>query len=65
MHMSEDLYLCQKEIRRLRGVVRYYEAQMREMEDYLEKLEESKTLGEEAVQTVHEISDFWKQLQED
>lgn len=63
--MSEDLDLCQKEIRRLRGVVRCYEAQMREMEDYLEKLEESKTLGEEAVKTVHEISDFWRQLQED
>ncbi len=33
--MSEDLDLCQKEIHRLRGVVRCYEAQMREMEDYL------------------------------
>lgn len=63
--MSEDLDLCQKEIRRLRGVVRYYEAQMREMEDYLDKLEERKTLGDEAMQMVHAISDFWKQLQED
>lgn len=63
--MSEDLYLCQKEIRRLRGVVRCYEAQMREMEAYLEQLEERKTLGEEAMQTVHAISDFWKQLQKD
>lgn len=63
--MSEDLDLCQKEIRRLRGVVRCYEAQMREMEDYLDKLEERKTLGDEAMQMVHAISDFWKQLQED
>lgn len=63
--MSEDLDLCQKEIRRLRGVVRYYEAQMREMGDYLDKLEERKILGGEAMQTVHEISDFWRQLQED
>lgn len=63
--MSEDLDLCQKEIRRLRGVVRYYEAQRREMEDYLDKLEERKTLGDEAMQMVHAISDFWKQLQED
>ncbi|EOS40020.1 hypothetical protein D3Z53_06985 [Lachnospiraceae bacterium] len=63
--MSEDLYLCQKEIRRLRWVVRCYEAQMRKMEDYLEQLEERKTLGDEAMQTVHEISDFWRQLQED
>lgn len=63
--MSEDLDLCQKEIRRLRGVVRCYEAQMREMEAYLDKLEERKTLGEEAMQTVHAISDFWRQLQED
>ena len=63
--MSEDLYLCQKEIRRLRWVVRCYEAQMRKMEDYLEQLEERKTLGDEAMQTVHESSDFWRQLQED
>ena len=63
--MSEALYLCQKEIRRLRGVVRCYEAQMREMEAYLEQLEERKTLGEEAMQAVHAISDFWRQLQED
>lgn len=63
--MSEDLYLCQKEIRCLRGVVRCYEAQMREMEAYLEQLEERKILGEEAMQTVHAISDFWRQLQED
>ena len=63
--MSEDLYLCQKEIRRLRWVVGCYEAQMRKMEDYLEQLEERKTLGDEAMQTVHEISDFWRQLQED
>lgn len=62
--MSEDLYLCQKEIRRLRGVVRTYEAQMRELEGYLEQMEENNTLGDEAKHTVREISDFWRQIQE-
>lgn len=46
--MSEELYLCQKEIRRLRGVVRTYEAQMRELEGYLEQMESNNTLGDEA-----------------
>lgn len=62
--MSEDLYLCQREIRRLRGVVRTYEAQMRELEGYLEQMEENNTLDDEAKHTVWEISDFWRQIQE-
>ena len=33
--MGEDIILCQREIRRLRCVVRTYEAQMRELESYL------------------------------
>jgi hypothetical protein len=33
--MGEDIILCQREIRRLRCVVRTYEAQLREMESYL------------------------------
>ena len=39
--MSEDVILCQKEIRRLRCVVRTYESQMRELEKYLEQMERS------------------------
>ncbi|MEY8496235.1 hypothetical protein AALC16_25040 [Lachnospiraceae bacterium 29-91] len=62
--MSEDLYLCQREIRRLRGVVRTYESQMRELEGYLEQMEENNTLDDEAKHTVWEISDFWRQIQE-
>ncbi|NBI60961.1 hypothetical protein D3Z53_23755 [Lachnospiraceae bacterium] len=62
--MSEDLYLCQREIRRLRGVVRAYEAQMRELEGYLEQMESNNTLGDEAKHMVREISDFWRQIQE-
>ena len=53
--MSEDLYLCQREIRRLRGVVRAYEAQMRELEGYLEQMESNNTLGDEAKHMVREI----------
>mgnify|MGYP006876759628 CR=1 FL=1 len=33
--LSNDLILCQREIRRLRCVVRTYEAQMRELESYI------------------------------
>ena len=36
--MSNDLILCQREIRRLRCVVRTYEVQMRELERYLEQM---------------------------
>ncbi len=63
--MSEELYLCQKEIRRLRGVVRNYEAQMRELEGYLGQMEGNNALGDEAKHTVREISGFWRQIQED
>lgn len=62
--MSEDLYLCQKEIRRLQGVVRTYEAQMRELEGYLEQMESKNTLSNEEKHMVREISDFWRQIQE-
>jgi len=63
--MSDGLYLCQKEIRRLRSVVRTYEARMRELENYLEKMKGNDALGEETRRTVQEVSDFWKQMQED
>ena len=63
--MSDGLYLCQKEIRRLRCVVRTYEAQMRELERYLGQMEEKQALGREARQTVREISDVWRKIRED
>jgi len=63
--MSDGLYLCQKEIRRLRSVVRSYEAQMRELENYLEKMKGNDALGKETRRTVQEISDFWQQMQVD
>lgn len=63
--MSDGLYLCQKEIRRLRGVVRTYEAQMRELDQYLEQMAEKNDLGAEEGRTIQEISDFWQQIRED
>ncbi len=63
--MSEDLYLCQKEIRRLRGVVRIYEAQMRELESYLEQMMENQDVGEEVRSTARKIAGFWREIQED
>ena len=44
--MSNDLILCQREIRRLRCVVRTYEAQMRELGSYLEQMAENAELSE-------------------
>ncbi len=46
--MNEDVILCQKEIQRLRCVVRTYESQMRELENYLEQMAENQMLGDEA-----------------
>ena len=63
--MSEDVILCQKEIQRLRCVVRTYESQMRELEKYLEQMEEDLVPGDEAHQTVREISEIWQRIQEE
>ncbi|WP_286152614.1 hypothetical protein [Sporofaciens musculi] len=63
--MSNDLILCQREIRRLRCVVRTYEVQMRELERYLEQMAGNQELGEEARQTAREISEAWQRIQED
>ena len=63
--MSNDLILCQREIRRLRCVVRTYEVQMRELERYLEQMAGNQELGEEARQTAREISEAWPRIQED
>ena len=61
--MSNDLILCQREIRRLRCVVRTYE--MRELERYLEQMAGNPELGDEARQTAREISEVWQRIQED
>lgn len=63
--MSEDVIICQKEIRRLRCVVRTYESQMREMESYLGQMLEDPLLGEEAKKAVREIHETWRRIQED
>ena len=63
--MSNDLILCQKEIQRLRCVVRTYEVQMRELESYLEQMAGNPELGDEARQTVREISEAWQRILED
>ena len=63
--MSNDLILCQREIRRLRCVVRTYEVQMRELERYLEQMAGNQELGEEARQTAREISEAWQRILED
>ena len=63
--MSNDLILCQREIRRLRCVVRTYVAQMRELERYLEQMAGNLELGDEARQTAREISEVWQRIQED
>lgn len=63
--MSNDLILCQREIRRLRCVVRTYEAQMRELESYLGQMAENPLLGDEAGNTVREIFKTWKRILED
>ena len=63
--MGEDIILCQREIRRLRCVVRTYEAQMRELESYLGQMAENPLLGDEAGQTVREISEIWQRIQEE
>lgn len=63
--MGNDLLLCQREIRRLRCVVRTYESQMREMESYLGQMLEDPLLGEEAKKAVREIHKTWRRIQED
>ncbi len=63
--MSDGLYLCQKEIQRLRSVVRTYEAQMRELENYLGRMAEDPVLGEEARKTAREIYRTWRWILED
>lgn len=63
--MSNDLILCQREIRRLRCVVRTYEAQMQELKRHLEQMAGNSELGEEARQTAREISEAWQRILED
>lgn len=63
--MGEDVILCQKEIQRLRCVVRTDEAQMREMESYLEQMTENPLSGDEAGNTVREIFRTWKRILEE
>lgn len=63
--MGEDILLCQKEIQRLRCVVRTYESQMRELENYLEQMAENQMLGDEARQAVREIYEIWRRILED
>ena len=63
--MNEDVILCQKEIQRLRCVVRTYEAQMRELENYLEQMAENQMLGDEARRVAREIFRIWKRILED
>jgi hypothetical protein len=46
-------------------VVRRYEAQMRELESYLEQMAGNPELGDEARQTVREISETWQRILED
>lgn len=63
--MSEDVIQCQKEIRRLRYVVRTYEAQMRKLENYLEQMAENQMPGYETRNTVREIYETWLRILED
>lgn len=63
--MNEDVILCQKEIQRLRCVVRTYEAQMRELENYLEQMAENQMLGDEARRVAREIFRIWKRILEE
>lgn len=63
--MNEDVILCQKEIQRLRCVVRTYEAQMRELENYLEQMAENQMLGDEARRVAREIFRTWKRILEE
>lgn len=63
--MGNDLILCQREIRRLRCMVRTYESQMREMESYLGQMLEDPLLAEEAKKAVREIHETWRRIQED
>ena len=63
--MSNDVILCQKEIQRLRCVVRTYESQMRELENYLEQMAENQMLGDEARRVAREIFRIWKRILEE
>ncbi len=63
--MGEDVILCQREIWRLRCVVRTYEAQMREVENYLEQMAENPLPGDEEGNTVREIFRTWKRILEE
>ena len=63
--MSNDVILCQKEIQRLRCVVRTYESQMRELEKYLEQMAENQMLGDETRRVAKEIYEVWRQILEE
>ncbi len=63
--MGEDVILCQREIRRLRCVVRTYEAQMRELESYLGQMAENPLFGDEARRVAREIFRTWKRILEE
>ena len=63
--MSNDVILCQKEIQRLRCVVRTYESQMRELEKYLEQMAENQMLGDERRRVAREIYEVWRRILED
>lgn len=63
--MGEDVILCQKEIQRLRCVVRTYESQMRELENYLGQMAENQMLGDERRRVAREIYEVWRRILED
>lgn len=63
--MGEDVILCQKEIQRLRCVVRTYESQMRELESYLGQMAENQMLGDERRRVAREIYEVWRRILED
>jgi hypothetical protein len=62
--MNEDVILCQREIRRLRCVVRTYEAQIQELENYLRQMAEDPLLGDEAKRTIRELYETWRRILE-
>lgn len=63
--MSNDVILCQKEIQRLRCVVRTYESQIRELENYLGQMAENQMLGDERRRVAREIYEVWRRILED
>lgn len=62
--MNEDVILCHREIRRLRCVVRTYEAQIQELENYLRQMAEDPLLGDEAKRTIRELYETWRRILE-